>query len=71
MDAAKPIRLIKNVQGEKVENKTTSINLELKQWKYVKLRNVNLSATVREQIDRAMAEDTDPNLEALLASIEE
>lgn len=52
-------RFIKNKQGEKVEQKTTSINLEKRHLDFLKRRNLNLSGIVREFLDQLMAENED------------
>lgn len=52
-------RFIKNKQGDKVPQKTTSINIEARHLDFLKRRNLNLSGIVRECIDKLMAENDD------------
>lgn len=52
-------RFIKNKSGEKVENKTTSINLEKRHHDFLKERNLNLSAMVRDMLERLMSAEVD------------
>jgi hypothetical protein len=54
MSPAKKIdltRFIKNPQGDKVEMKVTSLNIELRQLEFLRRHNLNLSLLIREYLD--------------------
>jgi hypothetical protein len=44
-------RFIKNPQGDKVEMKVTSLNIELRQLEFLRRHNLNLSLLIREYLD--------------------
>lgn len=58
-------KFIKNKQGEKVELTVTSINILKKHHDFIKEKNVNLSAMIRELIDQLIEEDKQDSIKAL------
>lgn len=57
MSAPKLDRFIKDKTGEKVSMKTTSVNLEAKHMEFLKRKNLNLSALIREVLDGYMEDE--------------
>ncbi len=49
-------RYIKNKNGEKVENRTKSVNITAEQDEFLKLHELNLSLMVRDFLDELMRE---------------
>lgn len=52
-------RFIKNKTGEKVQQKTTSINIEVRHFEFLERKKLNLSKLVREFIDSLIESDPD------------
>lgn len=56
-------RYIKNSKGEKVEQKTTSINIEARHLQFLKSRNLNLSHIVRDYLNELIEQTEKEDLE--------
>lgn len=59
MGTPKLSRFIKDRNENKVPSKTTSINVELRHWEFLKRRNLNLSGIVRDLLTRLMLDNPD------------
>jgi len=64
MTASKKLdRFIKDKSGVKVSMSTTSVNLESRHMEFLKRRNLNLSAMVRELLDSLITDESDDSSE--------